>query len=203
VAKAERLRPVVYLSTEAWAVADQVAAAKADVVQHSRLTWFKPRADRRTLVGGGWRYDAPALLARAGVRCAVGCASDTVQTWGVAGRDLLNLPLEAAFAQRGGLTPQQALESITIVPARILGVADRVGSLEVGKDADVILTDGDLLDYRTFVRTTIVNGRVAYEAKDDRFWRGVIAHRDGVAPAPAASPRSAASAVAPRSPAGE
>ena len=53
----------------------------------------------------------------------------------------------------------QALQAITINPALHLGVAERVGSLEVGKDADVVIADGDVMVSDTHVRTVMLNGR--------------------------------------------
>ena len=185
IAEALDVALVIGDSTEAWAVADEVAAAKASVVQAVRSSWGTPRADRRVNIPGGWKFDAITLLTRAGVPTAACPLSDTLQLWGVGGRDLLDLPMEAAFAQRVGLTAQEALEAITIVPARIFGVERRIGSLEPGKDADVIIADGDILDYRTFVRTTIVNGRVAYEAGKSRHWKSIVALRDQALAAPA------------------
>jgi imidazolonepropionase-like amidohydrolase len=178
LAERQAIRLVVTDSPEAWTVASRLAEVGASVIQNVRSTWGKPRGDRRTQLGGGARADAATLLARAGVAVAIVTPSDTIELWGVAGRDLLNLPMEAAFAQREGLTAQEALEAITIVPARLYGADGRIGSLEPGKDADVIVTDGDLLDYRTLVRTTIVNGRIAYQAEGNRFWRGIVSRRD-------------------------
>jgi imidazolonepropionase-like amidohydrolase len=54
------------------------------------------------------------------------------------------------------------LKAITIHPAQIIGVSDRVGSLEAGKDADVVVFDGHPLDYRTVVDLVLVDGQVAY-----------------------------------------
>lgn len=170
-------RPVFYHCNEAWVLAERIEAAGGAAVQHVRMSWGKARDDRRGLLPGGWRFDAPAVLTRAGVPTAVLPLADTIMTWGVAGRDLTNYPMEAAFAQRGGLSAQQALEAITIVPARLYGVDDRLGSLEVGKDADVILVDGDVLDYRAFVRKSIVNGAVVYDAETNHFWSDVVADR--------------------------
>jgi len=73
------------------------------------------------------------------------------------------LPLDGAFAIRGGLDEQTALEAITITAAELCGVEGRVGSLEEGKDADVVVLDGDPFDYRTFVELTFVNGKLLYE----------------------------------------
>ena len=67
---------------------------------------------------------------------------------------------EAAIAAAHGLEYQAAIESITISPARILGIQDRVGSLEVGKDADIALYDGDPLEYTTHCIGVVINGKV-------------------------------------------
>lgn len=69
-----------------------------------------------------------------------------------------NLPYNAAAAAAFGLPKDVALKSITIYPAEIWGVADKLGSLEVGKSASVILTDGDPLEIRTNVRRVFING---------------------------------------------
>jgi len=90
-------------------------------------------------------------------------AQTSISLGGLAGRDLMNLPMEAAFAVRGGLPQDPALRAITINAARILGVSDRIGSIEPGKDADLIVCSGDLFDYRTFVEWAVVNGRTVYD----------------------------------------
>jgi len=76
---------------------------------------------------------------------------------------MMALPMEAAFAVSGGLDEQTALEAITITAAEIIGVADRVGSLQVGKDADIIILDGHPFHHKTFVETTLINGKILYE----------------------------------------
>ena len=70
--------------------------------------------------------------------------------------------MEAAFAVSGGLDEQTALEAITISAAEILGVANRVGSLQVGKDADIIILDGHPFHHKTFVELTLMNGKILY-----------------------------------------
>lgn len=72
------------------------------------------------------------------------------------------LSLLAALAVKGGMAVEDALKAITINAAEILGVADRVGSLEPGKDADVIVLSGHPLDWLTRVELVIVNGEIAF-----------------------------------------
>lgn len=67
---------------------------------------------------------------------------------------------EAAIAAANGLTWQDALASVTIDAARIIGVGDRVGSLEVGKDGDVALFDGDPFEYTSHVSSVVIDGRL-------------------------------------------
>jgi len=64
---------------------------------------------------------------------------------------------------RGGLDNRKALRTLTLDAAKMLGVDSRIGSLEAGKDADVLILQGDPLHYATFVTTAIVNGKVVYE----------------------------------------
>ncbi len=70
-----------------------------------------------------------------------------------------NLPYEASMAAAFGLPKDEALRSVTINAARIWGVADRIGSIETGKIADLILTDGDPLETRTNVKKVIIRGK--------------------------------------------
>jgi imidazolonepropionase-like amidohydrolase len=70
-----------------------------------------------------------------------------------------NLPYHAAATAAFGLPKEEALKAITIYPAEIFGIADRLGSLEVGKIANVILTDGDPLEIRTNVRRVFIAGQ--------------------------------------------
>ncbi len=95
-----------------------------------------------------------ALLARAGVRVSI--HSDS-------GNLIQRLYTEAAVAARYGLSEEDALKAITLNAASALGVADRIGSLEVGKDADVAIFSRHPLDAYTLVTTTIIDGRVVYD----------------------------------------
>ncbi len=81
-----------------------------------------------------------------------------------------NLPYHAAMAAAFGLPAEVALESITLAPARILGVGDYLGSIEVGKSASLIVTDGDVLEIRTRIEQAFIGGRPV-ELEDNRHER--------------------------------
>ena len=106
--------------------------------------------------GSELRYGTFAALAKAGVPTAL--------LTGGSGEDESLLAM-AAFAVRYGATHEQALRAITLTPAEMLGVADRVGTLEKGKDADFAVLTGDPLDLTSRVERVVVNGRTAYERK--------------------------------------
>lgn len=74
------------------------------------------------------------------------------------------IPLWAALYVKNGLPRDVVLKAITINPAEILGVADRVGSFEKGKDADLRILSGDPLDIKTKVEMVLVDGKVLYKA---------------------------------------
>ena len=101
---------------------------------------------------------------------AIAALSSSISLNGLAGRDLTSLPLEAAFAVRGGCSESTALAALTIVPARLLGLQDRLGSIDKGKDADLLILDGPPLDYRTYVETAIVSGKVRYDRVKDHVY---------------------------------
>ena len=73
------------------------------------------------------------------------------------------LPICAGLAVKYGMKQEKALESITINPAKVLGIEDRVGSIEVGKDADIVIWDGNPLEIQSNVLCTIIDGKVVYK----------------------------------------
>ena len=154
------IRAIIEDAVEAWVVAEEIA-------KHDIRLIITPRDKRLPnefiSTPSGSTLENAAILKKAGVKFAIVPTSPYFTTWGVAGRDLMALPMEAAFAVSGGLDEQTALESITINAAEIIGVADRVGSLQVGKDADIIILDGHPFHHKTFVEMTLINGKVLYE----------------------------------------
>ncbi len=154
------LESVIFGGREAWTVAGQLGRSGARMVLTIR---DKAWADETINRASGWTIENARILHEHGVEFAVLPASAGISTGGILGRDLMNLPLEAAFAVRGGLPQEVALRALTLDAAKILGVEDRVGSIEPGKDADLIICGGDLFHYRTFVEWAVVQGRVAYD----------------------------------------
>ena len=134
-------------------VAEDIAKAGADVIWRFPLRpvpgrgqdWGKDEDDR-------WPdYEVPAALEAAGVRFAIAPPTS---------RDVL---FAASSALRGGLSEAAALRAVTLAPAEILGVADRVGSIKVGKDADLVVLNAAPLSGQASVQATWVGGEMAWE----------------------------------------
>ncbi|MCH7924424.1 MAG: amidohydrolase family protein [Planctomycetes bacterium] len=172
---------VVVGAVEGWTVASAMARAGLSAIVTPRRQWTEDQELNRPT---GSSIENAAILYRTGVPVAVVPGISSIMTWGLAGRDLLHLNMEAAFAVRGGLSNEEAIRTITIDAARLLGVDHRVGSIEIGKDADFLVCDGDLLHYMTHVRWTVVNGRVVYDKKKDTLFDHIRPDGDRSAPPP-------------------
>ena len=142
-------RIVVVGGADAWRIADQLAERDVPVI----LAGLH-RPPLRRWEGYSTPSESPARLLAAGVKVAI---ANPGGTFAVAMER--NLPYEAGEAVAWGLDADEALRMITLYPAQILGVDDRLGSLDVGKDATFIVTDGDPLDIRTRVLRAFVLGR--------------------------------------------
>lgn len=152
---------------EAWALGKELGAAEVGVIYTPRQR-RRPQPDREDTTGSF--VESPKIFEESGVPFAVATLSNSISMGGLAGRDLSSLPLEAAFAVRGGASERTALEAITIEPARMMGLEDRIGSIEKGKDADILILNGSPLDYRTYVQQAIVAGKVSYDRAKDRVY---------------------------------
>lgn len=143
-------RVILDEADEAYKVADEIAARKIPVV-------LEPFSDPQysSPEGAELCLNTAGILADKGVQIAFGSN----------GGDATQLLTWAAFAVRNGLKPDIALRAVTLNAAEIIGVADRVGSLEVGKDADLLILNGDPLDVTTRIEKVIVNGKVVHGAE--------------------------------------
>lgn len=100
-------------------------------------------------------FDTPGVMHKAGVKIAIMTDSPVIP--------LEYLPMAAALAHKAGLDEMEALKCITINPAEILGVSDRIGSIEAGKDADIVIWDGHPFDLQAKVDYALIDGKVAYK----------------------------------------
>jgi imidazolonepropionase-like amidohydrolase len=145
-----RIRIVLDGAAEAYLVADKIKAAGVPVILHP--TMARAFGERENI-----SFETASKLKKAGVLVALqsGYESYVPKT-----RVVL---LEAAIAAANGLSFEEALATITIDAAKIIGMADRVGSLEEGKDGDVALFDGDPFEYTTHVTGVVIDGKVVSE----------------------------------------
>ena len=111
------------------------------------------KVPRRTHEEYDSAYTLPERLRRANIRFCISSAGRS-ESW-----NTRNLPYHAATAVAYGLPYDEALKSVTQYPAEILGIADRVGSLDVGKDATLFVSDGDPLETETQTTAAWIQGR--------------------------------------------
>ncbi len=134
-------------ASEAYLVTDQIKAAGVPVITHPTMARHGGERANAT-------FEAAAHLRDAGIPFAL---QSGFEAYVPKTRVIL---FEAGVAAANGLSFEEALASITIDAARLLGVDDRVGSLEVGKDADIALYDGDPFEYTTHAIGVLIDGNV-------------------------------------------
>lgn len=147
---------VLYGGQMAYNTAPEIAAKKLPVLVN--LKWPEAEKDAdpedkptlRTLRFRDRAPSSPAALAKAGVKFAFYSDGITVP------KDILKAAKKSIDA---GLAPDAALRALTLSPAEIFGVADRLGSIESGKIANLVVTDGDLFDEKTKIKMVFVDGR--------------------------------------------
>ncbi|MXX54459.1 MAG: amidohydrolase family protein [Gemmatimonadetes bacterium] len=140
----------IHHSTEAYKVADDIAEAGIDVIGMPLFTRIA-LADEVMATG--------TLMNEKGVRFTFHTDDPVVGSKWQRGN--------AGLGMRYGMTEQDALEAVTINPAAIAGVEDRLGSLEVGKDADIVVLNGTWYEVSTLVTRVYVNGMVAYDREGE------------------------------------
>ncbi|MCD4753181.1 MAG: amidohydrolase [Anaerolineaceae bacterium] len=136
-------------ATEGYKVAKILAEKQIPVIVGPAFL-SRPKFEMR-----GMTPKNPGILAKAGVKVAI--QTDEMSA-------VKFLPINAALAVREGMPEEEALKAITITPAEIIGVADRVGSLEVGKDADFVVLDGPPLNILSHVERVFIDGEQVFHA---------------------------------------
>ncbi len=141
--------------TEGYLITDEIVRRKVPVIVGPVSTSF---VDMPKLEYRNHDMRNAAILSKKGVQLALG----------VSGRDGASskfIALAAAMAVANGADKDIALRAITLTPAEILGVAERIGSLEVGKDADIVILSGHPLDTFTKVEMVLIEGKTVYKRK--------------------------------------
>jgi hypothetical protein len=151
-----RVGGVIYGGQMAYEVAGEIGAKKVPVLVN--LKWPEAEKDAdpdakpslRTLRFRDKAPSSPAALAKAGVKFAFYSGGITVP------KDILKAAKKSIDA---GLAPDAALRALTITPAEIYGVSDRLGSIETGKIANLVVTDGDIFNEKTKIKLVFVDGK--------------------------------------------
>jgi len=143
LAREFKLKLVVAGAQEAWQIAGELARADVPVL-------VEPLDNIPSYDALGVRYENAGLLAKAGVKIAL-LETDT--------HNSRNLRQEAGNAVAYGMNWEQALRAVTLSPAEIFGVADRYGSLEAGKVANVVVWSGDPFEFTTGVEHVLIRGK--------------------------------------------
>jgi imidazolonepropionase-like amidohydrolase len=145
----EDIRVVIIGGSQVWKMADELAELDIPVILGPAQALPSGRDEAYDE-----QYAAAARLFEAGVRFAFGTFTSAAGT-----PDPRTLPFQAGNAVPYGLPHDEALRSITLRAAEIYGVADQLGTIEAGKIANLIVTDGDPLEYTTAIRHVIIDGR--------------------------------------------
>lgn len=135
--------------TEGYLIKEVLAETGIPVIVGPILT------DRSKIELRNQNLKTPAILSKQGIKLAIMTDHPCVP--------VQHLCLCAAIAAREGMDEKEALKAITINPAEIIGISDRVGSIQAGKDADIVIYDGNPLEIKSQVQKTIINGAIVYE----------------------------------------
>ncbi len=150
LAKEFNLRLILDSAAESYLLLDEIKAAGVPVILHPSM--FRAFGEMENM-----SFETASKLRQAGIPFAL---QSSYESYVPKTRVVL---FEAAIAAANGLTLDQALAAITIDAAKILGIDNRVGSLDVGKDADLALFDGDPFEYTTHCTGVIIDGQVVSE----------------------------------------
>jgi imidazolonepropionase-like amidohydrolase len=141
-----KLKPIILGGNDAWKIASFLKERNVPVILSGVFDLPGREDDFYDVM-----YENPSKLQQAGVRFALSTGDE--------GAEVRDLPYRAGMAAAFGLSRAEALKSVTLYPAQIMGVGDRLGSIETGKIANLVVTDGDILEARTHIRHLFINGR--------------------------------------------
>lgn len=165
--KKENVKAIFTGVSEGWRVADSLAQAEIPVITGPIIATPTRASDRYDRA-----YANAGLMHKAGVKVAI----RTRET-----ENVRNLPFHAGFAAAYGMGKEAALKAVTIVPAEIFGVADRLGSLEVGKNATLFVTDGDPFETKTNVKHLFIDGwQLPFDSRQIQLYNEFLERKPGL-----------------------
>src|SRR5882724_4076089 len=144
-----KLKPIICGASEAWKAAAYLKEKNVPVIYTGVFSLPGHEDD-----GYDVNYANAAALYKAGVKFCIATPFDAESD-----EFVRNLPYYAGQSAADGLPKDEGLRSVTLYPAQILGVGDKLGSIEEGKIGNIVLTDGDLLEYRTTVKQIFIAGK--------------------------------------------
>jgi imidazolonepropionase-like amidohydrolase len=162
LSEASGMKIKLVLGRDGWKASAEIAKKGLEAILDPELEYWETDEDLHDDVRR-CGADAPA---KAGVKFALqtdAAASGSNYLW-----------YQAATAVRNGLSRAEALRAVTLAPAEILGLGSRLGSLEKGKDATLVILTGDPLDAQSWVETVLIEGRVVYERSKDEKLRRIL-----------------------------
>lgn len=142
-----QLKGIIVGGQEAWKAADDLRKNNISII-YTNIYSLPVRNDDAY----DYLFEAPAKMQAAGIKYCI--------STGDGGAEVRDLPYHAGLAGAFGLSKDDALKSVTIYAAQVLGIDDRMGSIEVGKVANVVVADGDILEARTNIKYVFINGRM-------------------------------------------
>lgn len=158
LAKEFKMKPIIAGGADAWKVADLLKKENVPVIYDKALALPRTPEDPYDS-----EFTTPEMLRRAGVKFAIASGS---------AEDSRNLPYRAAVAAAYGLEREDAMKAITIWPAQVLGIADKVGSIEAGKLANLLVSKGDPLDIRSEIKYVFIEGKpVPLDSRNTELYR--------------------------------
>ncbi len=143
----KKVKGIILGGQEAWKAADDLKKNNIAVIYTN--IYSLPVQDDDAY---DYLFSAPMKMSQAGVKFCI--------STGDSGAEVRDLPYHAGLAGAYGLAKDEALKSVTLYAAQILGIGDRLGSIEVGKMANIVVTDGDILEPRTTIKYLFINGRL-------------------------------------------
>ncbi|MEO6130527.1 MAG: amidohydrolase family protein [Saprospiraceae bacterium] len=165
--RTNKIKAILTGVAEGWRVADSIALSGVPVITGPVISLPSRESDRYDQ-----GYKNAGIMQKVGVKVAIRTGD---------AENVRNLPFNAGFAAAYGMSKEEALKAVTITPAEIFGVADHMGSIEVGKDANIFVSTGDPFEPATQIKHLFINGwNVPLESRQTLLYDEFLNRKPGV-----------------------